>query len=91
MFDYSSGEPPENMLTVLRALEVRPMLKSFCDTEFSSLQISDPYVLRILINQARIERQLLATLRVEGERNLKSLRSGGSAWTADGFQVRVFP
>jgi hypothetical protein len=26
MFDYSNGEPPENMLTVLRALEVRPML-----------------------------------------------------------------
>jgi hypothetical protein len=22
MFDYSGGEPPENMLTVLRALEV---------------------------------------------------------------------
>lgn len=23
MFDYSRGEPPENLLTVLRALEVR--------------------------------------------------------------------
>jgi hypothetical protein len=32
MFDYSSGEPPEDMLTVLRALEVRPMLNAFYST-----------------------------------------------------------
>lgn len=25
IFDYSGGEPPENFLTVLRALEVRPI------------------------------------------------------------------
>ena len=32
MFDYSSGEPPENMLTVLRALEVSAMLNVSCLT-----------------------------------------------------------
>ncbi|TFK73649.1 P-loop containing nucleoside triphosphate hydrolase protein [Pluteus cervinus] len=74
LFDYSEGEPRENFLTVLRALN-----------------ISDPYVLRILINQARIESQLLAESRREGENKLRLLRHGGSAWTADGFNVRVYP
>ncbi|KAI6129762.1 hypothetical protein EDD16DRAFT_1689974 [Pisolithus croceorrhizus] len=56
-FDYSSGEPPANVLTVLRALE-----------------ISDPYVLRILINQSNIERTVLAPNRK-------------AAWTADFMRV----
>ncbi|KAF9013179.1 hypothetical protein BDQ17DRAFT_1342932 [Cyathus striatus] len=73
LFDYRSGEPPENVLTVLRALD-----------------ISDPYVLRILINQSRIERQLLSDTRLEGEKQLQRL-GGGSAWTKDQFNVRVFP
>ncbi|GLB38155.1 putative P-loop containing nucleoside triphosphate hydrolase protein [Lyophyllum shimeji] len=74
LFDYSAGEPPENYLTVLRALE-----------------ISDPFVLRVLINVARIERQLLARTRAEGEQMLRGLRGGGSTWTADLFAVRVYP
>ncbi|PFH51262.1 hypothetical protein AMATHDRAFT_59575 [Amanita thiersii Skay4041] len=73
LFDYHSGEPPENVLTVLRALE-----------------ISDPHVLRILINVAHIERILLADTRKEGDFKLRELR-GGTAWTNDGFLVRVYP
>ncbi|KAG5637884.1 hypothetical protein H0H81_002847 [Sphagnurus paluster] len=74
IFDYSSGEPPREYLTVLRALE-----------------ISDPFVLRVLINQVRIERQLLAQRRDEGERTLKQLHGGGTAWTTDWFIVKVYP
>ncbi|KAH9480811.1 Structural maintenance of chromosomes protein 6 [Psilocybe cubensis] len=73
LFDYSTGEPPERYLTVLRALEV-----------------DDPYVLRLLINQAHIESLLLAHTRKEGEELLKTLR-GGMAWTNDKMVVRVFP
>ncbi|KAF9483584.1 P-loop containing nucleoside triphosphate hydrolase protein [Pholiota conissans] len=73
LFDYRHGEPRENILTVLRALD-----------------ISDPHVLRILINQAHIEGQVLADTRKEAEEILKSTR-GGSAWSLDGFSVRVFP
>ncbi|KAI6027610.1 P-loop containing nucleoside triphosphate hydrolase protein [Pisolithus microcarpus] len=68
-FDYSSGEPPANVLTVLRALE-----------------ISDPYVLRILINQSNIERTVLAPNRKAGDDTLVGLRSG-VAWTADFMRV----
>ncbi|KAG6333299.1 hypothetical protein ID866_5786 [Astraeus odoratus] len=68
-FDYSSGEPPSHVLTVLRALE-----------------ISDPYVLRILINQSSIERTVLASNRKAGDDILIGLRSG-VAWTADFMRV----
>ena len=47
-------------------------------------------MLRILINQARIESQILAPTRREGQQMLMSIRSG-SAWTLDKFSVRVFP
>ncbi|KAF7795375.1 hypothetical protein EIP86_006532 [Pleurotus ostreatoroseus] len=74
LFDFSAGEPPENYLTVLRALDV-----------------SDPYVLRVLINSNSIERTLLASSRREGDQALVSLGGGGVAWTADFFSVRRFP
>ncbi|KAG6919643.1 hypothetical protein DXG01_003507 [Tephrocybe rancida] len=74
MFDYSRGEPPEQYLTVLRALE-----------------ISDPYVLRVLINIAKIERVLLTRTRPEAEQMLRAIR-GGVAWTSETcLNVRVFP
>ncbi|CAA7262794.1 unnamed protein product [Cyclocybe aegerita] len=73
LFDYRHGEPPQEFLTVLRALE-----------------ISDPYVTRILINQMHIESQVLAHTRKEGQQLLERLR-GGSAWTLDNFNVRVYP
>ncbi|KAJ7781699.1 P-loop containing nucleoside triphosphate hydrolase protein [Mycena maculata] len=73
LFDYSSGEPPADVLTVLRALEV-----------------SDPHVLRILINKASIESRVLAPRRVEAQGILANMRSG-SAWTIDGFNVTRYP
>ncbi|KIM63353.1 hypothetical protein SCLCIDRAFT_24251 [Scleroderma citrinum Foug A] len=69
LFDYSSGEPPDHVLTVLRALE-----------------ISDPYVLRILINQSNIERTVLALNRKAGDDVLIGLHSG-VGWTADFMRV----
>ncbi|KAI3616349.1 structural maintenance of chromosomes protein 6 [Moniliophthora roreri] len=72
LFDYSSGEPAPDLLTVLRALE-----------------ISDPYVERILINQRGIERMFLGATRKEGEVILARTRAG-HAWTADGFDIRRF-
>ncbi|KAL4080728.1 P-loop containing nucleoside triphosphate hydrolase protein [Scleroderma citrinum] len=69
VFDYSAGEPPNHVLTVLRALE-----------------ISDPYVLRILINQSNIERTVLAANRKAGDDVLLGLRSG-VGWTADFMRV----
>ncbi|KAH7885236.1 hypothetical protein F5I97DRAFT_1354047 [Phlebopus sp. FC_14] len=69
MFDYRNGEPPADVLTVLRALE-----------------LSDPYVLRVLINQANIERTVLAPNRKAGDNVLVGL-GGGVAWTADHMRV----
>ena len=77
LFDYSSGEQPEGVHTVLRELVV-----------------SDPYVLRVLINQANIERIVLAQTRDEADNILKKLRQnghGGNVAWANGFVVRVFP
>ncbi|EGN98431.1 hypothetical protein SERLA73DRAFT_183436, partial [Serpula lacrymans var. lacrymans S7.3] len=73
MFDYSSGEPPAGVLTVLRAMD-----------------FSDPFVLRILVNQANIERTILARSRLEGQQILDSLGGGGTAWTADGMRVQKY-
>ncbi|KAF8551706.1 P-loop containing nucleoside triphosphate hydrolase protein [Imleria badia] len=74
LFDYRAGEPRENVLSVLRALDV-----------------SDPYVLRVLINSANIERTVLATDRKVGDDVLKSLSGGGVAWTADHMRVTRYP
>ncbi|KJA20562.1 hypothetical protein HYPSUDRAFT_142094 [Hypholoma sublateritium FD-334 SS-4] len=59
-------------------------------TAMRELEISDPYVLRILINQAHIENQILAHTRKEGEATLHSIH-GGNAWSLDLFNVHVFP
>jgi hypothetical protein len=48
-------------------------------------------VLRVLINQAHIERTLLAPKRVDADDILKSVRGGGMAWTADFMRVQKFP
>ncbi|KAJ2932349.1 hypothetical protein H1R20_g4748, partial [Candolleomyces eurysporus] len=73
LFDFSSGEPPAQFHTVLRALE-----------------ISDPYVLRILINQSQIERIVLSDRRKQLENDLQQLR-GGFGWSLDKFNVKVYP
>jgi structural maintenance of chromosomes protein 6 len=48
-------------------------------------------VLRVLINQAHIERTLLAHKRADADAILKSVRGGGMAWTADFMRVQKFP
>ncbi|KAL1744412.1 hypothetical protein HDZ31DRAFT_82675 [Schizophyllum fasciatum] len=73
IFDYSHGEPPEGILTVLRALEV-----------------NDEFVLRVLINQNSIERQILADTRKDADQLLRSLPGAQRAWTNDKFDVRTF-
>ncbi|KAJ7147173.1 P-loop containing nucleoside triphosphate hydrolase protein [Mycena crocata] len=73
LFDYSRGEPPAEVLTVLRALE-----------------ISDPHVLRIMINKASIESRVLAQERRDASRILATLR-GGVAWSRDKFAVTRYP
>ncbi|KAH7920482.1 P-loop containing nucleoside triphosphate hydrolase protein [Leucogyrophana mollusca] len=73
MYDYSSGEPPESVLTVLRVLE-----------------ISDPYVLRVLINQSGIERTVVARTRLEAQDTLTRLGGNGVAWTADWMRVHTY-
>ncbi|KAJ7578553.1 P-loop containing nucleoside triphosphate hydrolase protein [Mycena floridula] len=56
-----------------------------------ALEINDPYVLRILINQGAIERTLLGRDRKEGEQMLRTLSNGGTAWTADRFRLLRYP
>jgi hypothetical protein len=49
---------------------------------------------RVLINSAAIERNLLAPNREDGQKILDALRShrgqGGVAWTSDGYNVRLY-
>ena len=54
-------------------------------------KITDPYVERILINQAHIERQLLSKTRREGEELLRNHGRAGHCWTGDGFLLKRFP
>lgn len=54
------------------------------------LQVSDPYVLRILINNNRIERTYLSTSRTEGQTIVDGLPNGGLVWTTDGHIVRSY-
>ncbi|KAH9926088.1 P-loop containing nucleoside triphosphate hydrolase protein [Amylocystis lapponica] len=51
-------------------------------TVLRALNVSDAYVLRILINQARIESTFLAP---------SPVGRGGVAWSADSFRVQRFP
>ncbi|KAI0366623.1 P-loop containing nucleoside triphosphate hydrolase protein [Pilatotrama ljubarskyi] len=74
LFDFSEGEPPQDYLTILRALEV-----------------TEPYVLRQLINTAHIEGTLLAPNRAEADQMLMSLGRGGVAMAADLYRVVRFP
>ena len=50
-------------------------------------QVSDPYVLRVLINANNIERILLAPSRAQADDILERLPHGGTAWTADLYNV----
>jgi hypothetical protein len=53
-------------------------------------QITDPFVLRILVNTASIERTLLFNTRREASDVLGQQRGGGMGFSKDGFSVRNF-
>ncbi|KAI0726209.1 P-loop containing nucleoside triphosphate hydrolase protein [Fomitopsis betulina] len=73
LFDYSRGEPPPDVLTVLRVLDV-----------------SDPYVLRVMINSAGIEGTYVARSRADLDNILLNTGRGGFGWSADLYTVRRF-
>ncbi|KAF9804066.1 hypothetical protein IEO21_09462 [Rhodonia placenta] len=73
LFDYSRGEPPEGIPTVLRTLDV-----------------SDEYVLRLLINAMHIEGTLIAPTRREADELLQRV-GRGLAWSGDLYTVRRYP
>ncbi|KAF5369424.1 hypothetical protein D9758_002600 [Tetrapyrgos nigripes] len=59
-------------------------------TVLRAIDVTDPWVLRILINQRRIESMFLGNNRSDAERILGQV-GAGQAWSADGFFVRRFP
>jgi hypothetical protein len=50
--------------------------------------VSDEFVLRILINQAKIERKLLAPSRGAADDLLRRINGGGQCMTADLWRVQ---
>ncbi|KAG7439836.1 P-loop containing nucleoside triphosphate hydrolase protein [Guyanagaster necrorhizus] len=59
-------------------------------TALRALEISDPYVTQMFVNQYHIESIFLASTRSEGDAILRDFGRGGFAWTTDGFLVRQF-
>lgn len=72
LFDYSAGEAPPQLRTVLRVLDV-----------------SDEWVIRILINNVHIERLVLTDTRAEAERILDQ-HPKFIIWTADCARVQRY-
>ena len=54
-------------------------------------QVSDPYVLRQLVNSTHMESTLLASNRAEADQMLMSLGTGGMAMAGDFYRVVRFP
>ena len=53
--------------------------------------MSDPYVLRQLVNSTHMESTLLASNRAEADQMLMSLGTGGMAMAGDFYRVVRFP
>ena len=53
-------------------------------------QVSNEFVLRILINQAKIERNLLAPTRSKADELLRGTKDGGLCMTADLWRVQRY-
>ena len=89
LFDYAHGEPPVQYLTALRLLKVSflSFIRVFETMYWSSSQISEPWVTRILIDHCNVERVLMAPTRKEAENILKET-SDGVALSAEGFKLR---
>lgn len=93
MFDYSEGEPPQQFLTVLRAIEVRRGSRLSNQLNYSSFpfQVTNDYVLRQLITNMHIEATMLAPTRKEADQMLIAHGRGGQAVSADLYRVSRFP
>ncbi len=89
IFDYSAGEPPAHVMTVLRALDVRTTSMIVRSTSLIHSQIDNEWVKRLLINQSKIERLLLADNRGHAEQLLSDY-ARFTIWTADGLRVQRF-
>ncbi|KAJ7095700.1 P-loop containing nucleoside triphosphate hydrolase protein [Mycena belliarum] len=59
-------------------------------TVLRALEVSDPHVLRIMINKAGIEARVLAAKRADAARILANMRAG-MGWTLDMFMVTRYP
>ncbi|GBE83226.1 Structural maintenance of chromosomes protein [Sparassis crispa] len=60
-------------------------------TVLRALEISDEYILRVLINQAHVEGTFLAPTRSDADSVLLQYGRGGTAWSGDLYNVRRFP
>ncbi|KAI0682435.1 P-loop containing nucleoside triphosphate hydrolase protein [Cytidiella melzeri] len=58
-------------------------------TALRIIEVSDEYVLRVLINSFNIELMIVAETRADADRQLQRLGEG-TAWTADSYTVRRF-
>jgi len=90
IFDYSAGEPPAHVMTVLRALDVRIMSMMVVRSALLiHSQVDNEWVKRLLINHSKVERLLLADNREHAERLLNDY-ARFTIWTADGLRVQRF-
>ncbi|KAF9524403.1 P-loop containing nucleoside triphosphate hydrolase protein [Crepidotus variabilis] len=87
LFDFRSGEPAPEYLTIMRALKVRNMTIGRLGSPHLISQISNEWVKRILIDQNKIERTFLTLTRLDAERILNRV-GRGEAISADGMQVK---
>jgi hypothetical protein len=88
LFDYSRGEPGPEYPTILRVLNVSSFFNQAYFSTQPTLQVSNEFVLRILINHAKIERLLLAPTRSAADNVLSSIGEGGQCLTADLWRVQ---
>lgn len=83
IFDYRHGEPPGKFPTILRVLEVSRLEKTGSVKLNPSSKVSDPFVVRILINSSRIESTFIASTRQAGEAILREYGQAGVAFTCE--------
>lgn len=89
IFDYSKGEPAEDVLTILRVLKVRSRFHMFF-TARNPRQISNPWALRIFVNSHGIERTGLSRTRLEAETLLNKSGLGLAVAAEDMQTVRAW-
>ena len=90
LFDYKSGEPSPEYRTILRVIDVSGYPQPYLIIDPAHSQVSDGFVLRILINQAKIERNLLTLTRSAADELLSGMEKGGQCLTADLWRVQRY-